>query len=85
MNFDSKVTKTFNWLNSNRAKDITAICKKHGGKTNRLAQERGILGVCKIVATFNSFPGWASNNEAAALATTEIIDSGLTNGLTFQN
>ena len=81
--FESTVKKTFGWLNADRAKRISDICKKYGAKTQRLAQERKALGVCKVIATFRQFPGWYDNAKKAAEAMKEIEAENLTNSLTF--
>lgn len=79
-----EVTITFGWLNADRAAQIVAICKRHGATCRRLAQERGALGYCKVVATFRKNPGWYANNQDAGVAKREVIEAGLTNDLTFQ-
>ena len=81
-----KVTITFNWLNGERAKAIAAICKEKGAsKVRRLAQGgKRAMGYCKVVAEFNSHPGWATNNATAGAAKKAVIEAGLTNELTFQ-
>ena len=83
MNFSHEVKISFNWLNAERAKQITTICKSHGAKIQRLAQERGVLGICKVVATFSKYPGWYDNSIVARECRKEVIGKGLTNQLTF--
>ena len=80
---DNKVTCTFQWLNGERAKRITAIAKQYGARFQRLAQERNALGYCKVVVTFDKHPGWAPNNETCGKFKTQVINDGLTNSLTF--
>lgn len=77
--------KTFNWLNAERAAQIATICKQHGATVKRLAQKRGALGYCKIVARFAKWPGWASNREDCFKAVSACTAAGLVNSLTWQN
>ena len=81
----TSVSKTFNWLNATKAQAISAIIRRHGGKPQRLAQERGALGYCKIVAQFAKGVSWAANVESLNAAIHEIETSGLTTQLTYQN
>jgi hypothetical protein len=80
----NKVEKVFNWLNSERAAQIISICKSHGATCKRLAQQRGALGHCKVLATFN-LHSWAASNEAYGKARRSLDEAGLINSLTFQD
>lgn len=82
--FPSHVTLTFYRLSAERAAAISAVCKVHGATVQRLAQGRSALGLCKVVATFASAPGWADNNTSAGQAKAACVAAGLTNALTFQ-
>ncbi len=85
LNWPDYVENTYNWLNADKAKQVSEICKRHGATVKRLAQKRGALGVCKVLARFNRYPGWASNRVDAKNALEEIRSAGLINGLTFQD
>lgn len=78
------MTKTFNWLNAERAARIAEICKKHGATVKRVAQERGALGYCKIVARFDC-GSRVKSSAAIGAARREIEAAGLTTQLTYQN
>lgn len=74
---------TLNWLSGDRARAIAAVVKEHGGRVKRVAQERGALGYCKLIVTFDKHPGWAPNNETLGKFKTRIVADGHTNQLTF--
>lgn len=84
LTFSDSVSKTFNWLNGERAATIAAICKKHGATCKRLAQKRGTLGVCKVVATWREH-SWYASSQAWAGAKAELEAAGLFDSLTFQD
>mgnify|MGYP001461225067 CR=1 FL=1 len=76
-------TKTFNWLNLERAQAIMGIAKRHGAKVKRVAQQRGALGQMKVIVSVNA-GSWAASNSIIAKIVTEVRDAGLVNELTFQ-
>ena len=80
--FETYATDSYNWLNADRAKKISIIIKENGGTYKRLAQERGVLNVCKIVARFDSHSYIAAQN-LKSLTRKMVIDNGLTDSLTF--
>lgn len=82
--FSDEVVKVFNWLNADRQKQIAAICKRHGAKVQRLAQERGALGHCKVRAVFR-LHSWFASSQAAGAAVKECEAAGLISSLTWQN
>jgi hypothetical protein len=84
MNFDCSQTKVFNWLNAASAERILAICKFHGAKVSRLAQERRALGVVKVRAVWNA-PRLMDNAEACKRAIDACNAEGLIDSLTWQN
>lgn len=85
MNFSSKIEKTFNWLDAERAARIIEIAKRHDADSvKRLAQQRGALGQCKVLVTFNRH-SWAASLEAMKPFNADIASSGLVDSLTYQN
>jgi hypothetical protein len=80
--FDNYIIDSYNWLNAERAKQISVIIKNNGGDVKRVAQERGVLNVCKIIARFNSH-SWSAAIDLKNKARKEVIESGLTDSLTF--
>jgi hypothetical protein len=80
--FDNYIIDSYQWLNAERAKQISTIIKKNGGSAKRVAQERGALNVCKIIARFDSH-SWTAAIELKNKARKEVIESGLTDSLTF--
>lgn len=80
--FNNYIVDTYQWLNAERAKQISAIIKQNGGTVKRVAQERGALGVCKIIARFESH-SWVAARNLQGEARKQIIEAGLTDSLTF--
>ena len=78
------VTKTFNWLNLERAQAIAGIAKHHGAKVKRVAQQRGVLGKMKVIVAVNA-GSWAASNSIIAQIVIEAREAGLLNELTFQD
>lgn len=82
MQFSSKIERTYNWLNAERAQAIVSLAKKHeADSVKRLAQERGALGICKVVVQFNRH-SWAASLEAIKPFDVEVKEAGLINSLT---
>jgi hypothetical protein len=79
---DDRIVQTYEWLNADKAAAIAAILKQHGATVQRLAQKRGTLGVCKLVATFQEH-SWAATAPKARDAKQAVIAAGLTDSLTF--
>lgn len=77
--------RSYNWLNGEQAAAIAAIAKKNGCKTKRVAQQRGALGVVKVILRVDKFPGWASNNQLLAAVHKEIMESVRLDSLWNQN
>lgn len=48
-------------ITGDMAKSLIAYANEVGASTKRLAQGRKELGRCKVVITFDKFPGWADN------------------------
>lgn len=76
---ESRVELTFNWLHGEDAKAIAAICKQNNAtKVQRVAQERGALGYCKLIVTFGQHPGWYTNHQSSLAAKAAVEAAGLT-------
>lgn len=67
--------RSYNWLNGEEASTIAAIVKKHGCTSKRVAQQRGALGMVKVIVRVHKFPGWYSNNQLLATIHGEIAAS----------
>jgi hypothetical protein len=80
--FDNYVFDEYQWLNAERAKQIAIIIKNNGGTVKRLAQERGVLSVCKVLARFDSH-SWSAAIDLKNKARQAVINAGLTDSLTF--
>ena len=81
--FGDNATITFNWLNKDRAQGITAICKSAGKVTvKRVAQERGVLGVMKLIVTVYGH-SWKNALDIVNGIRRAVNEAGLSDGETY--
>jgi len=81
--FSDNATITFNWLNKDRAQGITAICKSAGEVTvKRVAQERGVLGVMKLIVTVYGH-SWKNALDIVNSIRRVVNEAGLSDGETY--
>lgn len=82
--FNDYADITFNWLNKARVAGITAICKElcKDVEIKRLAQERGVLGACKLSVRVHAH-SWRESIEIRNKITQAVDNAGLSDSLTY--
>lgn len=74
---------TFNWLNSDRASKITTICKSYSQvAVKRVAQERGAIGMIKLLVRVNGI-SWRESVVIANNIREKVNTAGLSNSITY--
>jgi hypothetical protein len=75
-------TKTFNWLNSEKASALMLIAKNNKASSKRLAQQRGSIGVCKVTISLPMGSMFEGNGVMRTILA-QATEQGLINSLTF--